>query len=182
MKATHMALLVTGIVGIIAIAVGTTVYLMRSSSNDDDGMAQIIAIKPHMISNTESHQKCHHVSKVVYVNQQSEMPAAGAVIGGVAGGVLGNSAFHGSGKGVATIVGAVGGAVAGNEIQESMNKPVPKEISHTKCVEVPTTTQTQEGYEVTYIYQGTQGVRILPSQPIGTKIPVSTLETAPSVD
>ncbi len=57
--------------------------------------------------------------EVVRLQQPSNTPGIGAVLGGVAGAVVGNQIGSGGGRTGATIIGAVGGAVAGNAIERS---------------------------------------------------------------
>jgi len=151
---------------------------VTNTSAENNQMAQIIAVKPHMITIQIPYTTCTKRTRVVMVQRRSGPPIAGTVIGGVAGGLLGNQVGGGSGRTVATAVGAVGGALVGSSVEQNMNKPQPRTIIENYCVRKTKTIQKQQGYEVTYIYQGIQNMRILKSEPVGNQIPVSVLQQA----
>jgi uncharacterized protein YcfJ len=152
------------------------------TQTERETMAQIVAVKPHMVKTSVPYTSCHQKSGVVMVQQNSGPPVAGAVIGGVAGGLLGNQIGHGGGRSAATVVGALGGALVGSSVQQSMNQPKAQRVVRDVCVEKTKTVEKQKGYEVTYIYKGEQGIRILQTKPIGTQIPIATLQAAPALE
>lgn len=148
-------------------------------------MAQIVSIKPHMITTRVPYTSCYKKRRVIEIrhHHNNEPPIAGTIIGGAAGGVIGHQFGGGRGQDVATVVGAIGGALAGASIQQDMNRPQPeyRVVYDTVCETKHKTTQKQKGYEVTYLYKGVQGVRILSTQPIGTQIPLTVLQAAPAL-
>lgn len=135
--------------------------------------AQVISVKPHYVSVSIPKESCHETQHVVYVEQQSQAPGAGAVIGGVTGGLLGSTVGGGNGRIVTSAAGAVIGAFTGNSMQNSMNTPEAHTIYGTRCKTYYSQSSKQKGYEVTYIYNGTQGVVIMDNAPmIGSALPI----------
>ncbi len=132
-------------------------------------VAQIISVKPHMVSSSKPKQTCEQVPKTVMVEQQAKVPAAGAVIGGIAGGLAG-SVVHGKGREVAIGAGAAAGALAGNATQKKLNQPVPVTEYVTQCTTHYVSTSHQKGYEVIYSYQGQQTKVIMQNPPVGTTL------------
>lgn len=135
--------------------------------------AQVISVKPHMITISTPEESCHQTQHVVYTQSQSQAPGAGAVIGGVTGGLLGSTVGGGNGRLVTSAAGAVIGAFTGNSMQSSMNSPEAHTIYGTRCKTHYVNTSKQKGYEVTYTYQGTQGVVIMDNAPmVGSALPI----------
>jgi uncharacterized protein YcfJ len=135
--------------------------------------AQVISVKPHYVSVSVPKESCHETQHVVYVEQQSQAPGAGAVIGGVTGGLLGSTVGGGNGRIVTSAAGAVIGAFTGNSMQNSMNTPEARTIYGTRCKTYYSTASRQKGYEVTYSYNGTQGVVVMDNAPmVGSGLPL----------
>jgi uncharacterized protein YcfJ len=139
----------------------------------DPTVAQIIAVKPHYVTVSVPHQRCHPVERVIYVQQpRPHTPiGAGAVVGGVAGGLLGSTIGHGDGKVIASAAGAAIGALSGNAIQNNMHHaPQAETVYGRVCSSYTTSEKKQKGYEVTYMYNGQQGMVVLHHQPTGTTL------------
>ena len=135
--------------------------------------AQVISVKPHYVSISTPKESCHETQHVVYVQQQSQSPGAGAVIGGVTGGLLGSTVGGGNGRIVTSAAGAVIGAFTGNSMQNSMNTPEAHTIYGTRCKTYYSSSSKQKGYEVTYTYNGSQGVVIMDNAPmVGGALPI----------
>lgn len=134
-------------------------------------VAQVLAVAPHMVSVSQPKQSCWQQPHTILVPQQAQVPAAGAVIGGVAGGLAG-SLIKGNAHEIAIGTGAALGALTGNSIQKKANQPIPVTRYVTKCSTTTTTKQKQEGYEVTYSYNGQQGMVIMSTPPVGNTLPL----------
>lgn len=111
---------------------------------------------------TETTETPREVCEDVQVRQQAAVKdphrITGTVIGGVAGGVLGNQIGKGTGKTLATVGGAAGGAYVGSQVQKSMQKSDVITTTKRSCKTVYDKTQKVVGYDVTYRYQGKEGV------------------------
>ncbi|TAK74015.1 MAG: glycine zipper 2TM domain-containing protein [Gammaproteobacteria bacterium] len=135
--------------------------------------AQVINVKPHYTSTSIPKRQCHEAEHVVYVSQETHSPGAGAVIGGVAGGLLGSQVGGGTGRIVTSAAGAAIGALTGNSMQNSMNAPQPHAVHSVACSTHYVKTSVQNGYEVTYTYDGKQGVVIMNNPPmVGSVLPL----------
>ena len=107
----------------------------------------------------------------------------GAVLGGVIGAVIGHQIGHGQGRRAATAAGAVIGAAVGAKQAERRNGPPPPPSSYTtqRC-ETRYHDEWQErndGYRVTYVYNGRRQVTELPYRPgdrIRVRVDVSPAE------
>lgn len=146
-------------------------------------MAQIISVKPHIITETTSIDKCHQVPHTSYVQQQVAVksngsPVGGTLLGGALGGLAG-SAIHGDARNAAILAGAGLGAYAGHEMQSQSYTPVykmiPKTTYHTKCGKQTVTKKIESGFEVTYWYNGNQGTVIMPAPPASNTLPLQSL-------
>lgn len=134
--------------------------------------AEVINVKPHYTSASTPKRQCREVQRIVYVSQESHTPGAGAVIGGVAGGLLGSQVGGGNGRIVTSAAGAAIGALTGNSVQNNMNAPKPHAIRSTVCSTHYVKTSVRKGYEVTYSYNGKQGVMIMDNPPmVGSVLP-----------
>ena len=136
-------------------------------------VAQVISVKPHYVEKSIPKRECHDVRRVVYVKQESQAPGAGAIIGGVTGGLIGTQVGQGHGRLLATGAGAAIGALAGNSVQNNMNEPQAREVYNTICSTHYIKTTVQKGYDVTYSYNGQQGVVTMDNAPmVGSALPV----------
>lgn len=135
--------------------------------------AQVTSVKPHYVSSSSPKRQCREVAHTVYVAQKSSAPGAGAVLGGVTGGLLGSQVGGGNGRIVTSAAGAAIGALAGNSVQNSMNSAQPHTVYSTVCSTNNVKSSVQKGYEVTYTYEGKQGVVIMDNPPmIGSALPL----------
>ncbi len=136
--------------------------------------AEVVAVKPHYVTESYPERQCRRVQHTVYVAQQSGVPGAGAVIGGVAGGLLGSQVGGGTGRIVASAAGAVVGAMTGSSMQDNMNQPQPYAAYSTHCTTHTVNNVVQKGYEVSYRYHNSEGMVILNNPPIiGSALPLS---------
>src|ERR1700730_7925713 len=58
-------------------------------------MAQVISVKPHYVSISIPHKRCHQEPHVVYQQTHSRHPGIGAAVGGVAGALVGQTVGSG---------------------------------------------------------------------------------------
>lgn len=162
------AVAVTPVVTPVVSAVNPTSVVIAEPAT-----AQIIAVKPHYVTVSVPHESCHPVERVVYVQEpRPHTPiGAGAVVGGVAGGLLGSTIGHGDGKVIASAAGAAIGALSGNAIQNNMHHaPQARTVYGRVCSSYTSSEKRQRGYEVTYMYNGQQGMVVLKHQPTTTTL------------
>lgn len=178
--------IVIGIVLIVLATLGVQSLLQKESAAKAPTpplMAQVIGVKPHVITVSSTVDKCHQVPITTYVHQPvvviTHNPGiGGTIVGGTLGGLAG-SAIHGSARTAAILAGAGLGAYAGHEMQSqnvasAQYKIVPKTIYTSKCGKQTVTKKIEAGYEVTYWYNGTQGMVIMPTPPASNTIPLPT--------
>src|SRR5579883_425992 len=174
--------LLGGAMGVALIAIGTTLVIQKLNQQPVPApvpvvaqtptpapipAAQVISVKPHYEQVSAPYKNCKQVAHVVYEQQESSHPLAGAAVGGVAGGMIGHSiGGNDHAKLLASAAGAAIGAISGSYVQQSLNKPQAHTVYSTVCSTHHTTKQIQKGYEVTYIYQGQQNVVIMESAPL----------------
>jgi uncharacterized protein YcfJ len=151
-------------------------------------MAQVIGIKPHVITETTTVNKCHQVPSINYVQQRipgtsNNGAVGGTLMGGALGGLAG-SVIQGSARTAAILAGAGLGAYAGHEMQSQKNtnmqyRMVPKTVYHSKCGKQTITKKMEAGYEITYWYNGIQGTIIMPVLPASNTIPLPDTPVPP---
>lgn len=183
--------LIGGAVAIAGVSVGSVLLVQNLSHKNETvaqvapeapsvpsvPVAQVVAVAPHYVTSSKPVKNCYPTQQVVYTHPQqqpSTLPNAGAVIGGVAGGLAG-SAVHGNGRDVALAAGAAIGALSGNAIQKSMNAPAQPQaqvVNSTHCSTHTVTNKVQKGYEVTYLYNGQQGMVIMDVPPTSNVLPL----------
>lgn len=170
--------LIIGIValGVIAAAAGFAFISQKNAT------AQIISVTPNMVSTQEPYQSCHRVGTTTYVKNQKN-GTEGALIGGatgaVAGGIIGNQIKQGGGgTAVGALVDGATGALVGDQIQKS-NQPdyIAKKGSSNQCHTAYKTVQTQNGYNVQYMYKDSTASIITQTPPtVGSKVPMEQLQ------
>lgn len=99
----------------------------------------------------------------------------GALIGAIVGGVLGNQVGDGSGRTAATVAGALIGGKVGHDVDERNGSDYRYRRNdgvETRCRTVQTGGhRTMEGFQVTYVYNGTSHRAFMRNNP-GRTIPV----------
>lgn len=149
----------------------------KSEAPPANNMAQVVSVKPHYVEKSVAYRSCHAVAHTE-VTAPPPPTGAGAIIGGLAGGVAASNIGHGDGKTAATIGGALLGAVAGNAVEGSIQQPQTQTVFAPECVTKYTKKSVHSGFEVTYTYNGQQGVTVMDKAPIvGTTIPVKLTPT-----
>lgn len=136
-------------------------------------VAVVVSVKPHIVTVSSPKTYCTHLRHIVYDTQQPQTSGAGAVLGGLTGGLLGSQVGGGNGRIVTSAAGAVIGAFTGDNMERSMNSPTMHTVYSTSCKTHQVQSSVQKGYEVTYTYQGTQGVVVMDNAPmIGSALPI----------
>ena len=164
-------------VGATALAVGGYKFMSEAAAK-----VQITNVSPHYIKTQEPYNSCSNVKTTQYVANQKD-GTTGAVIGGatgaVAGGIIGNQIKHGSGTIVGGLIGGATGALIGNQVQKS-NQPdyIAKHSTEKKCATRYRNVRSQNGYNVQYIYKGTQANIVTQNPPaVGTKMDLEQLQS-----
>lgn len=129
---------------------------------ESDGYAELIAAVPvsKQVQVPTSSRECNSVP-VTYnetVEKERTSTPTNVIVGGLIGGVIANQAVNGSKRGAATAVGAATGGYLGYRRAKSKNEPevVQRTRYEERCrtVKGSRTELQQEGYDVTYRYQG----------------------------
>lgn len=153
---------------------------------ENDGMAEVVAVVPvsKEISVPTSSRECDSVP-VTYTDYVApEKPAStptNVIVGALIGGVIGNQVVNGSKRDAATAVGAGAGGYLGYRRAKSKNQPqaVQRTRYEQRCrtVKGSRSETEQDGYDVTYRYQG-QVYTTRMQNPPPARFPV-TLTVAP---
>ena len=141
-------------------------------------LAQVIAVTPHFETIQRTIQHCHPIRQVIQSEEPSNPPVAGTVLGGLAGGLLGSQLGRGHGRDLAIAGGAVAGALTGGSIERNNAAPQTQIVESLRCRNQNVASQIQKGYEVTYLYNGQQGVVKMDTAPILNSLippPVTTM-------
>lgn len=119
---------------------------------DYDSTARVLSVQPHFTRVSVPRQECHLET---FQRQESSGNNIGAeVLGGVTGALVGSRFGRGNGRVATTIVGAVGGAIAGNAIANAYAEPQTQAQTVERCTTVYREESRQDGYDVTYEYDG----------------------------
>lgn len=158
------------VVGVVALAgIGYGAY----SAFDDgaDRYAEVVKVEPATRSWQEPVENCRDVTVQRQKPVKDEHQIAGSVIGAVVGGVIGHQFGGGSGKDAATAAGAIAGGYAGNKTQEKIQSGNTYTTTEQRCTTVNKTRTEQDGYNVTYRFDGqTRTVKM--DQKPGERLPV----------
>ena len=159
------------VIGGIVMVVFVVSILTGCEALNKPKFAEVVGV----VEITETTETPREVCEDVQVRQQAPVKdpnrITGTVIGGVAGGVLGNQIGKGTGKTLATVGGAAGGAYVGNQVQKSMQKSDVATTTKRSCKTVYDKTQKVVGYDVTYRFEGKEGVVRTTFKP-GSTLPV----------
>ena len=144
-------------------------------------VADVIAVKEVTQTIVTPREDCQDVEVQKRAPAKDSQRIAGTVIGGVAGGLLGSTIGGGAGRTLATVGGAAGGAYVGNQVQKNMQQKNVVTTTERRCKTVNDTTEQLVGYDVTYRFDGKEGVLRTSSKP-GATLPVKdgqVVEAAP---
>jgi uncharacterized protein YcfJ len=134
-------------------------------------VAEVVAVKEVMETVTTPREKCEDVQVQHQAPVKDKHRIAGSVVGGLAGGLLGSAVGGGTGKKVATVAGAAAGGYAGNQVQKNMQRKDVVTKTEQRCRTVNEKSQKLAGYDVTYRFNGKDGVLRTSSRP-GPTLPV----------
>lgn len=137
----------------------------------DNHSAEVLKVEPLTRTVQVPRQVCS--DQVVSHEAPTSDPnrIAGSVAGAVVGGVLGSQVGGGSGKKAATVAGAAAGGYAGNQVQKQMQEGNRVESIEQRCETVYDSRQQADGFQVSYVLDGKEGVVRTDRAP-GRTIPV----------
>jgi uncharacterized protein YcfJ len=160
----------------------STVRYVNASERDDRDVefeyARVVAVDPitREVRREVPVRECWDETREVRGYDPRNGTAGGAILGGLLGGAVGNQIGRGDGRKAATVAGAIIGAAVGHDVAEQRRAadgrtPGPREETVQRC---DTRYETQveqrnDGYRVTYEYQGRTYQTRLPYDP-GEKI------------
>ena len=133
--------------------------------------ADVIAVKELTETVVTPREHCQDVQVQHQAPVKDERRIAGTVVGGLAGGLLGSAVGGGNGKTLATVAGAAAGGYAGNQMQKNMQKNDVVTNSEHRCKTLNEKSQKVVGYNVTYRFDGKDGIVRMPFKP-GPTLPV----------
>lgn len=169
---------------VIGIAIGAVaVTAIGAIATSDGGLnpfgdyARVVSVEPAFDVKRIPREACHEEMVERQVEPKDEKRVAGAVIGATIGGVLGNQVGSGSGRTAATVAGAAAGGYAGSKIQKQMQEGNTESVAQTRCTTVYDVERTPAGFDVTWEFEGRQGVVRMDREP-GERIPFEDGEPA----
>jgi uncharacterized protein YcfJ len=133
--------------------------------------AEVISAKEVMKTVLTPQELCSDVAVRHQAPVQDERRIAGSLLGGLAGGLLGSQIGGGNGKTLATVAGAAAGGYAGNHVQKDMQERDAVVTTERRCRTVNEKSQKIVGYDVTYRFDGKEGVVRTSFKP-GATLPV----------
>ena len=133
--------------------------------------AEVVAVKEVMKTVVTPQERCTNVAVRRQAPVQDQNRIAGSLLGGLAGGLLGNQIGGGNGKTLATVAGAAAGGYAGNNVQKNMQEGDAVVTTERRCSTVNEKSQQLAGYDVTYRFNGKEGVVRTSFKP-GATLPV----------
>lgn len=126
---------------------------------DFDDSARVVKVSPQTEQINQPRQECQ--TEYVQAAPQNR-GVGGSIIGGLAGGILGNQVGGGNGRTAATAVGAIAGAIAGDRVE---NNRLAGQQEIRQCHTVDNWQTRNNGYAVTYEYNGRTYTTVLPYDP-----------------
>ncbi len=162
-------LVIGGIIGAVAVTAigGVASYKML----DNEQYAEVVSVEPVMTTVKVPREQCRDEAVNVKKPVKDTHQVTGTVAGAVIGGVLGSKVGGGSGKDIATVGGAVAGGYAGNKIQEKIQDGNTEQQLRQVCETVYESRQQQEGFDVTYRFNGVEKMVHMNRDP-GRRLPV----------
>ena len=155
MKNSLLTPLILGGVAVVAVAAyaGT-----RSDMNPWQDYADVVSVAPAFNNDQTARQECNDEAVTQQVPIKDENRIAGTAIGAVIGGVLGNQICGGDAKKIATAAGAVAGGYAGSKTQKHLQESNTEAVVEERCETVYDNHVIPAGFDVTYMFDGKQGV------------------------
>ena len=166
-KSMIKGIAVGGLAMVVLGASGVTGYKALTKPE----FAEVVMVKELTETVVTPRQHCQDVQVQHQAPVKDDHRIAGTVVGGLAGGLLGSAVGGGKGKTLATVAGAAAGGYAGNQVQKNMQrKDVITTLEH-HCKTLNERSQKVVGYNVTYRFDGKDGVVRMPFKP-GPTLPV----------
>ncbi len=138
---------------LIALATITTAH-----AADYDDSARVVRVTPQVEQVNQPRQECN----TEYVQAAPQRNVGGSILGGVAGGILGNQVGGGNGRTVATAAGAIAGAIVGDRVENNQQQG---QQAVQRCRMVDSWESRNNGYAVTYEYNGRTYTSVMPYDP-----------------
>jgi len=135
----------------------------QSQSISDYG--DVVNVTPRIETVITQRRVCGSPQQYQNQNQQSDNNVGRKLLGAIAGGIIGNQVGGGNGKTIATAL----GAVAGSEMADTRSDNNGYANSSSQCYYENVREPRQNGFNVTYIYQGRQMQTVTYQDP-GSKI------------
>lgn len=166
-KSMIKGIAVGGLTMVVLGASGVTGYKALTKPK----FAQVVAVKEVTETVVTPRQHCEDVQVQHQAPVKDERRIAGTVVGGLAGGLLGSAIGGGRGKTLATVAGAAAGGYAGNQVQKNMQQKDVVTTSEHRCKTLKEKSQKVVGYNVTYRFEGKDGIVRTPFKP-GPTLPM----------
>jgi uncharacterized protein YcfJ len=136
------------------------VLISTANAADFDDMARVVNVTPQVEQFNRPQQECH----TNYVQERRQSRGyGGSVLGGLAGGLLGNQIGRGNGRTVATAAAAITGAIVGDRLENNQPSTIERPVQD--CHRVDHWESRNNGYAVTYEYQGRRYTTVMPYDP-----------------
>jgi uncharacterized protein YcfJ len=134
---------------------------------DWDDFARVVNVTPQVEQVNRPRQECRTEYVTTQRHQPQQRGVGGSVVGGLAGGILGNQVGNGNGRTVATAAGAILGAVVGDRMENTNDgaATVVEQQPVRQCYTVDQWETRNNGYNVTYEYQGRTYTALMPYDP-----------------
>lgn len=133
--------------------------------------ADVVAVKEVVDTVSTPKERCEDVQVKHQAPIKDEHRIAGSVVGGIAGGLLGSNIGGGKRKTLATVAGASAGAYAGNQVQKNLQEKDTYTTTERRCTTATEKSKKFFGYDVTYRYDGKDGVVRMSDKP-GATLPM----------
>ena len=147
-----------------ALAVAALLAAQLAHAGDFQDTAKVVNVQPLMERVNQPYQVCDQAATQAAPQSGGLL---GSIIGGVAGALLGAQVGHGNGRVAASAVGAGVGAMTGDRLQNAPGQAQPAQ----NCRMVDNWQARQDGYLVTYQYEGRTFTDPMPANP-GDTVPV----------
>jgi uncharacterized protein YcfJ len=170
-------LLIGAAIGAIAVTALGAIATSDTALNPFRDYATVVSVEPAFDVERVPREACHEELVERQVEPKDAKRVAGAAIGAAVGGVLGNQVGSGSGRTAATIAGAAAGGYAGSKIQKQMQEGNTETVAEQRCTTVYDVERTPAGFDVTWEFEGRQGVVRMDDDP-GERIPLRDGEPA----
>lgn len=137
--------------------------LSAAAAAEFEDYARVISVAPQVEQVNYPQQEC--TTEYVPVQRQASRGVGGSILGGLAGGIIGNQVGGGSGRTAATAAGAIAGAIVGDRMENNTAGAVTEQQPVRQCRTVDNWQSRNNGYAVTYEYQGHTYTSVMPYDP-----------------